>query len=854
MFFLCLFVKSSCRFALGKIVGHMRTQTHVAEQASYMCMIDFVCSLFVHLFLSPLSLFLSLSLNFPPRTSFHHNHLVYCVHRLHHDDPTHERDDDDGVHCSRRRLEQERERERERRREGGREGGLHKGKGMGKHGTRGHKQSTKFSTPASGGLGYTLNKELKKQYSGANVMQGGASGVSARHSASEDATNLQSVTEVTDLEALMQRASSLANGVQPDAYRLVTTDAAGARNDSARHGSDDDDDDDDDENDVDCSGKAKEREENDTDDDEENISDVLRLPRRPPWTREMTAAELDAREQASFLEWRRRLAVVEERYRNGASSSSSSSSRRNKTNNGIGTGGAAMLTPFEKNLQVWRQLWRVLERSDLVVQIVDARDPLMYRCEDLEEYVREHAARGAKKRSFLLLNKADMLPFTLRSAWAAYFRERGVNFAFWSAKAASEEEEEEDEEHRKDDDDDDDDDQKEEKKEKQKEEKEEDKQAEEEIPSAMSLESMQKRVSTFEPERLLTRDELLMVLEVEATLTATDGGRLPDLRTMPGNAQRVVVGLVGYPNVGKSSTINALIGTKKTMVSATPGKTKHFQTLIVSDTLMLCDCPGLVFPSIGGSKAEMVAAGVLPVDRLTDVRSPVGVIAARVTRRQIEAVYNISLPKPKLHEPQDRPATGAEFIISLALGRSMIAAGGAPDQTRTGRLIIKDFINGKLVHFTVPPGSDDALSFDKLWTEVATNSGLLERVKARGGGAVANGAQASGGGARRDVPLETSLGGSGRREAVDDEERAEGGVLARQIIAEHTAGRIQAQAFSGPSQMKRSGSGIGGNQSGDTGTDRKPGKRASHKFHNKANRRNQPKTAATGYGYYDRYE
>ena len=61
MFFLCLFVKSSCRFALGKIVGHMRTQTHVAEQASYLCMIDFVCSLFVHLFLSPLSLFLSLS-------------------------------------------------------------------------------------------------------------------------------------------------------------------------------------------------------------------------------------------------------------------------------------------------------------------------------------------------------------------------------------------------------------------------------------------------------------------------------------------------------------------------------------------------------------------------------------------------------------------------------------------------------------------------------------------------------------------------------------------------------------------------------------------------------------------------
>lgn len=43
----------------------------------------------------------------------------------------------------------------------------------------------------------------------------------------------------------------------------------------------------------------------------------------------------------------------------------------------------------------------------------------------------------------------------------------------------------------------------------------------------------------------------------------------------------LVVGMVGYPNVGKSSTINCLVGAKKTSVSATPGKTKHFQTLII---------------------------------------------------------------------------------------------------------------------------------------------------------------------------------------------------------------------------------------------------------------------------------
>ena len=39
----------------------------------------------------------------------------------------------------------------------------------------------------------------------------------------------------------------------------------------------------------------------------------------------------------------------------------------------------------------------------------------------------------------------------------------------------------------------------------------------------------------------------------------------------------VVIGMVGYPNVGKSSTINTLIQAKKVPVSATPGRTKHFQ-------------------------------------------------------------------------------------------------------------------------------------------------------------------------------------------------------------------------------------------------------------------------------------
>jgi large subunit GTPase 1 len=75
-----------------------------------------------------------------------------------------------------------------------------------------------------------------------------------------------------------------------------------------------------------------------------------------------------------------------------------------------------LLTPFEKNIEVWRQLWRVLERSHLVVQIVDARNPLNFRCEDLESYVLdvegpegEQGTGSGLRRNLLLINKSDLL-------------------------------------------------------------------------------------------------------------------------------------------------------------------------------------------------------------------------------------------------------------------------------------------------------------------------------------------------------------------------------------------------------------------------------------------------------------
>lgn len=156
---------------------------------------------------------------------------------------------------------------------------------------------------------------------------------------------------------------------------------------------------------------------------QKTYQDRLTVPRRPHWDSSTTPEQLDRMERESLLEWRRGLAELQE-------------------NNDL------LMTPFERNLEVWRQLWRVIERSDLVVQIVDARNPLLFRSEDLERYVKDVDSR---KENLLLVNKSDMLTTEQRLTWADYFERVGIAYKFFSASLAKEmneardlEEEEED--------------------------------------------------------------------------------------------------------------------------------------------------------------------------------------------------------------------------------------------------------------------------------------------------------------------------------------------------------------------------------------------------------------------------
>ncbi|NWI51262.1 LSG1 GTPase, partial [Calyptomena viridis] len=467
--------------------------------------------------------------------------------------------------------------------------------------------------------------------------------------------------------------------------------------------------------------------------------EFLRIPRRrvlPRWDRTTSAEDLKQAERESFLEWRRQLAHLEEEKK-------------------------LILTPFERNLEFWRQLWRVIERSDIVVQIVDARNPLLFRCQDLESYVKEVSS---DKENMILINKADLLSEEQRAAWAHFFENQGVKVVFWSALAecerlsgaAKEVDAEGVAEHLSDYEDESssqgedtaqgsagststdntlqtgnqvlvsDNDSSDEYDNDSSDEYEDCEEDEEEAWQTCSEDDGSDNVNAIAPERmesrtdgaavqcvvqeqnrnirnfshLVQRNELLEIFK-----TMHDGPRVKD--------GEVNVGLVGYPNVGKSSTINTILGNKKVSVSATPGRTKHFQTLYVEPGLCLCDCPGLVMPSFISTKAEMICSGILPIDQMRDHVPPISLISfawayvcQHIPRNILEATYGINIIRPREDEDPDRKPTAEELLTAYGYMRGFMTAHGQPDQPRSARYVLKDYVNGKLLYCHPPPGID----------------------------------------------------------------------------------------------------------------------------------------------------
>ena len=204
----------------------------------------------------------------------------------------------------------------------------------------------------------------------------------------------------------------------------------------------------------------------------------------------------------------------------------------------------------------------------------------------------------------------------------------------------------------------------------------------------------------------------------------------------------VTIGLVGHPNAGKSSLINALAGRKVVSVSSTPGHTKHLQTIFLNPSTRLCDCPGLVFPTVGVPYPLQVLGGQVNTAQVRETFSTLAYVGARYP---LERSYNLDPPVSGCRDPTSPSPTEEKISIqngedlegcsidrntdnigkkntkilskwsgfslaeAYAIKRGYYTKKQIPDAHRAGNELLRDLQNGKIVFSVSPPLSNESI-------------------------------------------------------------------------------------------------------------------------------------------------
>ena len=271
-----------------------------------------------------------------------------------------------------------------------------------------------------------------------------------------------------------------------------------------------------------------------------------------------------------------------------------------------------------------RELKKVVDTADVILQVLDARDPISSR---IHKNVEDAILCKADKRMVLVLNKIDLVPKEVVGSWLTVLRRSHPTIAIKASKEASSEKEED--------------------------------ATSSNIPVGM--------------------EGLLQLLKNYAR-TGGNGGK---------SKTTIVVGVVGYPNVGKSSIINALKRSRAVGVSSRPGFTTSMQEVVLDRNVRLLDSPGVVFDDRSAMLGNCVDA-----DSIDDPIPAIDTLLQRCNPQSLMMTYNI---------PAFPQGNTMVFLAMVAKSYGRVLKGGIPDKVGAARAVLKDWNQGKIPYFTAPP-------------------------------------------------------------------------------------------------------------------------------------------------------
>jgi nuclear GTP-binding protein len=163
--------------------------------------------------------------------------------------------------------------------------------------------------------------------------------------------------------------------------------------------------------------------------------------------------------------------------------------------------------------------------------------------------------------------------------------------------------------------------------------------------------------------------------------------------------QNVSVGFVGYPNVGKSSVINALRAKRVCITAPIPGETKVWQYVNLTKRIFLIDCPGVVYQDTEDTDTDSVLKGVVRISNLEDASEHIPDVIARVKPEYLRRAYKV----PSWFDPDD-------FLRQIVCMSGKLLKGGEEDVNAVAKTILHDWQRGRIPWFTSPPSLPDGPS------------------------------------------------------------------------------------------------------------------------------------------------
>ncbi|ELT91484.1 hypothetical protein CAPTEDRAFT_2916 [Capitella teleta] len=411
---------------------------------------------------------------------------------------------------------------------------------------------------------------------------------------------------------------------------------------------------------------------------------VLDMPQRPVWQFSMTKEKLLAQEEKYFRNY---IDSLVEKY---------------------GADQEEQLSYFELNLETWRQLWRVLEMSEILLLITDIRHPALHFSPAFYEYV----TQTLNKKLILVLNKIDLAPPAIVVAWKHYFQTKFPELQIVCFTSFPKDKLE----------------------------------LEQAVIDAGKVlfkkRKKTKKASAVGPKDLLKAcdrivngrgesvisqqffiscsvDLLSWKEKIEADFEREDPIPLEEVRIEEGEDSTyekhedfrggvLTIGCCGYPNVGKSSLMNGLVGRKVVSVSKTPGHTKHFQTIFLTPSVRLCDSPGLVFPSLVSKPMQAgfyILAGIYPIAQVREPYTAVGYLAERIPLPKLLRIKHPEEAEANVEEGGRVPDWSPYDICDAwAEKRGFLTARAArPDVYRAANNLLRLALEGRLCMCTRPP-------------------------------------------------------------------------------------------------------------------------------------------------------